>query len=289
MDSSSLHAEKKAQKLHDQGIDQFYAHHNVEKALECLYQAAFLRESFLGKIHNDTALSYFRIASVLREMSPTSHHPEEALRVCRREMRITHQLMGYQALGTSLTESKERRQDEWIHERLQWIRHGWTAKDAENSSDHSQKADNYCRQLLQAMECERQGDDHYASKEFHQAIVQFNSAMALESAAYAHNQVDMADLCFKIGRCHGQLKDWDAALEEFQEALKLYQTAFGKAHGTVGRLLSSMADIFRRKREYDLALATYAKAYAIHEEVFGVEHECCRETLEALRRVARKG
>mmetsp|Transcript_56518 Transcript_56518/g.137186 ORF Transcript_56518/g.137186 Transcript_56518/m.137186 type:complete len:302 (+) Transcript_56518:69-974(+) len=51
--------------FHDYGIDLCYCHRLYEDSIKSLQKAATLRESLLGKYHADTALTYFRIASIL--------------------------------------------------------------------------------------------------------------------------------------------------------------------------------------------------------------------------------
>ena len=50
---------------HDYAIDLCYCHRLYEDSIKSLQKAAMLRECLLGKFHPDTALTYFRMASIL--------------------------------------------------------------------------------------------------------------------------------------------------------------------------------------------------------------------------------
>ena len=99
---------------HDRGIDLCYGYNSQRhQAIGSLQHAARIRESLLGKYHPDTALTYFRIASILGhveddtgEIPPTDDDTVEsettykdlckALMTARRELRITYDLLGGQ-------------------------------------------------------------------------------------------------------------------------------------------------------------------------------------------------
>lgn len=102
--------------FHDHGIDLCYCHNSYQDAVVSLRKAARLRESLLGKYHPDTALTYFRIASILghpnnhqdlrhrrndgapdddsNENRATITNLQQALAAARRELRITFELLG---------------------------------------------------------------------------------------------------------------------------------------------------------------------------------------------------
>jgi tetratricopeptide (TPR) repeat protein len=266
---------KLAERYHDRGIDFCYVEHDFDKALIELRKAVLLRESILGKYHNDTALSYFRIASVLREEKKNYY---EALIVARREFRISQLLMGSSDVST-ITSTED-----WLIERVQWIRE--VLKDSKALSEP--QALKYTSQLLQAIEFERLGDQHFDAKEWELAITRYNCALALESSAYARNTLDMADLHVKVGDCLVQIKDYDAALEDFRNARVKYQGEFGKSHATTGNAFSKIALAYLKQHNFDAALASFAKAYSIYEEVFGKNHNISTETLQDIRLVTVK-
>jgi hypothetical protein len=174
-----------AQEFHDRGIDFCYVHHDYDKALVELYKAATLRESLIGKYHNDTALTYFRIISVLREEKKDYRG---AMVVARREFRISQLLLGQSDYLTILS------QEAWLAERIEWIKQVLT----DSKDFDAKKSVVYCEQLLQALEYERLGDERVAAKQWEMAIKEYNCALALESSAYARNELDMADIHTKV-------------------------------------------------------------------------------------------
>jgi hypothetical protein len=268
---------KLAAQCHDKGIDFCYVHHEYDNALIELRKAVALRESLLGKYHNDTALSYFRLASVLRE---EKNYYYDALVVARREMRISQLLMGNTEVPSiSSTEA-------WLTERVQWIREVLLLQELKNLSEPESLK--YCTHLLQSIEFERLGDGHFEAKEWELAVTQYNCALALESSAYARNSLDMADLHVKLGDCLVHLDERDAALEDFRNAQLKYEEEFGKAHTALAYVLSKNASIYLKQRDFDAALAAYAKAYSLCEESFGKSHHRSIETLQDIRLVTVK-
>jgi hypothetical protein len=163
------------------GIDYCYVHHDYDKALVELHKAATLRESLIGKYHNDTALTYFRIISVLREEKKDYRG---AMVVARREFRISQLLLGQSDYFTITS------QEAWLAERIEWIKQVLT----DSKDFDAKKSVIYCEQLLQALEYERLGDEQVAAKQWEMAIKEYNCALALENSAYARNALDMADL-----------------------------------------------------------------------------------------------
>jgi hypothetical protein len=75
---------QQAQQHHDRGIDFCYIHQDCDASMDELRKAVALRESLLGKFHNDTALTNFRIVNVLRE---DKKEYDDALVAARREFR----------------------------------------------------------------------------------------------------------------------------------------------------------------------------------------------------------
>jgi tetratricopeptide (TPR) repeat protein len=267
---------KIADRHHDSGIDLCYVHHDHDKALVELRKAAALRESIVGKYQNDTALSYFRIASILREQKKDFLG---SLIVARREFRISKVLSGNDGISTIASD------EDWLLERVQWIRAVF--KDSPKLVEP--EGLKYCTQLLQSIEFERRGDTHSASNEWELAITQYNCALALESSAYARNLLDIADLHVKIGDCLVQRHDYDAALEEFRNAYVKYKGEYGgDLHATLLTVLKKNASIYLKQRKYDAALASYCKAYFICEEIFGELHSVSIETLQDIRLVTVK-
>lgn len=257
---------------HITGIDYCYVHHDYDKALVELYKASALRESLIGKYHNDTALTYFRIISVLREEKKDY---QGALVVARREFRISQLLLGQSDSLTILS------QEAWLAERIEWIKQAL----GDSKDFDAKKSLVYCEQLLQALEYERLGDERVAAKQWEMAIKEYNCALALESSAYARNELDMADLHVKIGDCLANLNENDSAIQEYHNAEIKYEQQFGKSHAIMANLLSKRAAISLRERSFDHALASYAKAYTSYEVIFGVSHPLSTDALANIRLV----
>jgi tetratricopeptide (TPR) repeat protein len=262
-----------AQYHHDRGLDFCYAKpKDVDRALDELDTAIQMRESLLGKFHNDTALSYFRKASVLREDKKDYF---SALVVARRELRILQQL-----------QRETGNERDFLAARIEWIEQVLSCHQTSMSKGDIAK---YSSQLLQTIEYERLGDQHFARKEWDLAITQYGCALALEASAYARNTLEMADMQVKIGDCYAGMEDFDAALEEYKNAREQYQCDFGLSpHSILGKLLNKCASLHLKQNEFDAALGAYAKAYSIYEQVLGKRHELSIEALQDIRLVTVK-
>jgi tetratricopeptide (TPR) repeat protein len=270
---------------HDRGIDYCYIDRDYDKALIELREACVIRESVQGKFHHDTQISYFRIASVLKE---EKHDFKQALVIARRELRISQGLLwmgkGIQVANSSVSETND---EKWLTDRLLFIQSALR----ETQQFSEREVTKYCGALLQSIEYERLGNVHFQSKRFELAIQDYNCAVALErSCPYAGgNTLDMADIMIKIGDCLFHLKDYQSALEEYQSAQATYELEFEtNCHGTIGTLHSKMGGIFLKQRDYDQALASYCKAYTNFEHVCGKENSKAIECLQDIRLVTVK-
>ena len=266
---------RKAQEHHDRGIDLCYMEKDYTQALTELREAILLRESLLGKYHNDTALSYFRIICVLSERL---QEWEDALILARREFRMSSQLLG------SVKQSLMLSSDPWISERVGWF------KDIMKRSQLMDRADaeNYCSQLIKSVEYERLGDILLGKGKWEAALKEYTCALALESSAFARNPLDIADLHVKIGNCMVALNDVDPAMQEYDTAIFKYDNEFGPENTYSAKILRTRATILLRKKKYDRALATYANAYTLYQAIFGFEHELAKEALADIKLVTVK-
>lgn len=272
-----------SQDCHDRGLDYCYAHpKNIDLALQEFDTAIHMRESLFGKFHNDTSLSYFRKACVLREEKKDYY---ESLVVARRELRISQHLLGGKS-DIPIVDQDREGGDVWLSERIQWFQEVLLSHRRDMNEDDVIK---YSSQLLQALEFERIGDGHAEKEEWDLAITQYSCALAFETEAYGRSVLEMADLQVKIGDCYMGAGDFDAALEEYHNAEARYQEEFGGSpHSIFGMILSKCANIYLRRDDYDASLGTYAKIYAIYESVYGTTHEKSIEALNDLRLVTVK-
>lgn len=268
--------ERIAEGFHDKGLDFSYVHSEQDKAITEIRKAVILREALFGKYHNDTALSYFRLGSILIEETKDY---VEALVVSRREFRISQNLHGGE--GTYTIDNNEG----WLVERKEWM----TTAFLKATNKSKENAENYWSQLLQSITLESLGDSHFKAREWELAVTQYNCSLAIETAAYGRNRLDMADLQVKIGDCLRKIEDFPAALEEYKNAEAIYKDEFGNSqHTAVAILDSKVAAIHLKLNDFDSALASHSKAYASYERYFGKEHEICREELQSIRLVAVK-
>jgi tetratricopeptide (TPR) repeat protein len=288
---------EKANQLHDRGIDLCYVYRDYNSSLKALQQALYLRESTNGKFHHDTALSYFRIASVLCEGKGMFR---EGLKMARRELRISHGIeMGYDKnTQDTLITSKAMRHQKWLIDRLCWFANALDSV-PDLSSD---KKNEFCQQLLESIAMEQLGDSFLAHKNWEKAMTHYNSAFALECNAFVHHTLDAADLQVKIAECLVYLGDPEAAVEELKQSLRKHQQHRQKtdldgterglvdgpslSHSFIGEICSKIGFIYLSQKRFDEALGEHAKAYSIFEECLGKNHPRSKEVLADMKVVA---
>lgn len=278
VEQSFFHQQQaRAQRCHDLGIDLAYSQPpKIDRALEELDKAIRLRESIFGKYHNDTCLSYFRKACLLRDKK--EHN--QALVVARRELRITHRLMGgYLSENPVVATDSEQW---WIVERVQWIQEVLLSEQGDVSK---RQVSSYTSGLLSAMECERLGDLHFVAGEYDHALKRYDSALGLEVSAPSHCPIEIADLQVKIGDCFAGMKDYDAALQEYSHAERRYIESLGSSFRVLGQLYQSIGEIFLKQHKFDDALRSYSKAYTAFEWAVGKKHKLSVEILQDIRLV----
>ena len=269
-----------AQRHHDRGLHFAYAHpQNIDRALEELDNAIQLREAIFGKFHNDTGLSYFRKADLLREKKEYA----QALVVARRELRITHRLLGGHNSETPVVGVDS--DQWWLLERIQWIEEV-LHKQQQDIAEHEVKV--YSSALRKAMECERLGDLYFAAGDYDLALGEYDSALGIEASARAHNPIEVADLHVKIGDCFALMKEYDAAHQEYDNAQRRYLGTLGISFRVLGQLYQSKGSIFLKQQNFDDALRSYSKAYTVFEQTLGKEHELSMEILQDIRLVTVK-
>lgn len=293
---------KEAEQLHDRGIDLCYVYLDHDRALEVLYTAAHLRESLLGKFHADTALSYFRIASIL---SGYKNNYQDGLKMARRELRLSHRLLAEVVTpkggdgneiddNINLVTSKEMRQQPWLMERSSCFKAVLLNVHDDISGEEKTK---YYHNLLRSVALEQKGDACVASKEWETALTHYNSAMALECSAYARNLLDTADLQIKMADCLTKMNDPESAIEELKQAARKYRQVlsvdlgrsqttlksedqhFVFPHSTLGDIHSRVGAIYLSQKKFDDALGEFATAFSTYEQSLGKAH---RKSVEAI-------
>ena len=209
-----------------------------------------MRESILGKYNNDTALSYFRLLSILYEYLSEF---QEALMIARRELRISQLVLAIplpgssgEKLSTSKTSGVLASRITWISKVFQQIKDGGSTKS---------QIKEYCSKLLRSIEQERVGDVFFAQQDYEVAITKYDFALALESSAFARNLLDMADLNIKIGDCWFEMEHYEQAMEEYEIAQSRYNEIFGDYHTTVANAICKRAAVYLKIKKFDDALS----------------------------------
>lgn len=247
---------KEAERLHERGIDFCYVLNDYDKAVTEMRKAVALRESILGKYNNDTALSYFRLLSILSEYKSEY---KEALMIARRELRITQLVLDIPLPGrrsassnNSTTGSNASSKTSGVlPARISWISKAFQQIHGKSKS----QAKEYCSKLLSTIELERVGDVYFAEHHYEKAITKYDFALTLESSAFARNSLDMADLNVKIGDCWFEIQEFEKAKEEYEIAKTRYQKIFGEYHSTVANVLCKSAAVYLKGQRFDDALS----------------------------------
>jgi tetratricopeptide (TPR) repeat protein len=239
---------READRLHERAIDLCYVLNDYDKAVEALRKAVALRESILGKYNNDTALSYFRLFTILYGYKKEN---KEALMISRRELRISRLVLSIPLPGSGAAENHSTPVTEGVlANRISWISKVFQ----EENGTSKQKAKEYCSQLIKSMELERVGDVHFHERDYETAITKYDFSFTLESSSFARNFLDMADLNVKIGDCWFELEQYDKAMEEYEIAQSRYKDVFGENHSTVATVLRKSASVHLKTSKFNDAL-----------------------------------
>jgi len=219
----------KAKEHFDKGHDLCWKGSNSAAALVEYRKALFVRESVLGKYHEETGRSYFWIGkslSKLRDYDEALMAYSRALRIFRR---VLHQSNKYNIWSVTAVESVFRQMD-----------------------DPSSDFPSYKASLEASIRHEQDGDQLRKKGKLAEAIAEYREA--IDNLEEYHP--DAADLYCKIAIMMRQQGEFDRALEEYRYASEIYELSLGAEHPETVKTLNQLIE---KKRLNQKALALMEK------------------------------
>eukprot|EP00934_Nitzschia_sp_Nitz4_P005341 Nitzschia sp. Nitz4//scaffold79_size90958//67649//69877//NITZ4_005035-RA/size90958-processed-gene-0.40-mRNA-1//-1//CDS//3329558279//5331//frame0 len=197
------------------GHDLCWKYNDSANALVEYRKALYIRESILGKYHEETGRSYFWIGKSLTKLQEY----EEALMAFSRSMRIFARVLKqtdkYNIWAATAVESVFRQMD------ITFIDFPAYKESLQNSIRHEQEGDQFRKQgkVADAIHSYREAIDHL--EEHHP---------------------DSADLYCKIAILLRQQGEFDRALEEYQYASEIYEQSLGAEHPDTVKTLNQLIE-----------------------------------------------
>eukprot|EP00980_Cylindrotheca_fusiformis_P028299 scaffold22589_cov138-Cylindrotheca_fusiformis.AAC.62 len=194
---------EEAQKFFDKGHNLCWEIHDSASALGEYRQALFIRESLLGKYHEQTGRTYFWIGKSLAKLEEFS----EALVAFSRAMRIFERVV-----------RKNHKYHKWS---LLAIKNC-----IEGMGDEDIDVETYQASLNASIKYEREGDSYRKKGDLAKAVASYRDA--IDTVDEYHP--DAADLYCKVAMILRQNGDFDRALEEYRFASEIYELSLGADH-----------------------------------------------------------
>jgi tetratricopeptide (TPR) repeat protein len=225
------HDEKlaEAKKAFQQGHDLCWQENDSVGALAKYRVALYVRESLLGKYHEDTGRTYYWIGRSLIKLRDF----EEALVAFSRALRIFERTL-----------FSKHKYNKWASGSIDTCFQEMGVNDAAR--------DEYKTHLNASIQYERSGDQLRKSGRFADAIVEYRNGI---DTIEEYNP-DAADLYCKIAMIFRTQGEFDKALEEYRMASKIYQLSLGAEHPDTVKTLSQLIE---KKRMNQLSLALQEK------------------------------
>lgn len=198
------------------GHDLCWKYQDSGSALGEYRKALFIRESLLGKYHDETGRSYYWIGRSLIKL----HEYDEALVAFSRAQRIFERVL-------SPTHKYRKWTDEAIFSVFRQLDYG---QGQEEPLDHA----TYKLRVDESIAHERAGDTYRKRGMPKEAIAEYREAIVNIEDYHP----DSADLYCKIAILLRQQGDYDRALEEQKSALEIYELSLGAEHPEAVKALS---------------------------------------------------
>jgi tetratricopeptide (TPR) repeat protein len=212
-----------------QGHDLCWQENDSVGALAKYRVALYVRESLLGKYHEDTGRTYYWIGRSLIKLRDF----EEALVAFSRALRIFERTL-----------FSKHKYNKWASGSIDTCFQEMGVNDAAR--------DEYKTHLNASIQYERSGDQLRKAGRFADAIVEYRNGI---DTIEEYNP-DAADLYCKIAMIFRTQGEFDKALEEYRMASKIYQLSLGAEHPDTVKTLSQLIE---KKRMNQLSLALQEK------------------------------
>merc|ERR1711935_548740 len=151
----------------------------------------------------------------------------------------------------------------------------------------SEDINEYVTVVVKSVQAELEGDMHYDSKNFEQAMLCYRKALTLEEQCLGDLHPTTCDLYLQMANVMGEIGDFEGSLVEYKSVITIYERLLGKFSIKVAEIYNRLANILMDKGEYETALSFYAKSYGIFDSILG-DHSDTKLAMENIRLAASK-
>jgi tetratricopeptide (TPR) repeat protein len=192
---------------------------NKDEALSCFRKAVAIQEISLGSKHPHTAESYYFIGYAL---SKYKNEYDKALVAYRRTLRSRLWTNGNEDVAT---EDVQRAIKELL---INTMRH--------NETD----VEEYFAQATKSVQYEKQAKDLVEKEEYEKAVEAYEECLLIESDALGKFPLDLGRLYFEIGAAQKRHNEYEMALNAYRNALQVFVPTLGKEHADSKRCVEGI-------------------------------------------------
>ena len=207
---------EEAKVFFQKGHDYCWKFQDSASALGEYRQALFIRESLLGKYHEDTGRTYYWIGRSLVKLKEY----DEALVAFSRALRIFERVL-----------MKNHKYNKWATIAIDAV-----FKDMPDLENYKEAAADYQATVKASIQQERAGDNFRKKGQLSEAVAEYRNA--IENLEEYHP--DAADLYCKIAIILRGQGEFDRAMEEYKNASEIYELSLGAEHPETVKTLNQV-------------------------------------------------
>lgn len=205
---------KEAKATYDQGKEE-HRNENYDSALQFFRQAVRVQESVLGKYHQDTIKTYWRMGKA----ACMTGEDQEALQYFHRAVRMAESSF-----------------DDSINQMLlKDLETTWRERNLEN--------DSALDQMAQIILNERQGDASCKKRQFQKAVEFYQLSIRIQDSLFGSESLDGADIRSKLACCFLRLSKVKDAQQVLQKAHRCYVQRLGDDHPATLGAVANMKNV----------------------------------------------
>jgi tetratricopeptide (TPR) repeat protein len=250
MKSSPVYRQlQEARSLYDQGKEA-HKNENFDGALQFFRRAIRVQEGIIGKYHQDTIKTYWRMG----RSACMAEDDRAALQSFQRAVRMAE-----------TTFDAPINQSLWKDIESCWSeKHSSTDTSARAAAAYDSSTRTTLVQLAQVLQAERQGDADCKKRHFLEAIESYQRALRLQDSLLGDDSLDGADIRCKLACCFLRMSKLRDAQRVLQTAHQCYLGHFGEQHpatlGAVANMKSARSEsckgAFKKKGWFSASLSS---------------------------------
>jgi tetratricopeptide (TPR) repeat protein len=228
MKSSPVYRQlQEARSLYDEGKEA-HENENFDGALQLFKRAIIVQEVIIGKYHQDTIKTYWRMG----RSACMAEDDRVALQSFQRAAR-----MAETTFDAPINQSLWKDIESYWSEKHSSTAH--TTLSARTAAASDTSTSTILVQLAQILQAERQGDAACKKRRFLEAIESYQSALRLQDSLLGDDSLDGADIRCKLACCFLRMSKLRDAQRVLQTAHQCYLGHFGEQHpATLGAVAS---------------------------------------------------